>query len=149
MRILRSYEIVITHYSCAIISFFNTGLYKSAFSTYLFGEIVLSSCAFRVFFLCAEFDTIFLNFYNICITIVYIVGVRCFCSHLLEEIVKTDKRHKNLIAALDKEPASLELLSFKISFIKKNMELKVCKGNAINKYFFRENLRSGRFILNI
>ena len=74
-----------------VIILFNTGSYKSLFSTYLFGKlVVLSFCAFCVYFFCAEFDVIFLNFYNICIIIVYIVGVKCFCSNFFKQFVKTD-----------------------------------------------------------
>ena len=72
------------HYSCAIIILFNIGQYKSAFSTYSFGKlVVLSFCAFCVYFFCVELDAIFLNLYNICIIIVYMAGVKCFCSQLL------------------------------------------------------------------
>ena len=46
---------------CGIISF-NTGLHKSAFSTYLFGKlVVLSFCTFCVYFSCVEFNVIFLK----------------------------------------------------------------------------------------
>ena len=72
---------------CVVIILFNTGLYKSAFATYLFGKlVVLSFCAFCAYFFCREFDVIFLHFYNIYIIIVYVLGVRCFCSQLLEVV---------------------------------------------------------------
>ena len=43
-------------------------------------------------------------------------------------------------------------LVLKNSFVKKNVDvqkMKKCNRNAINKYFFREDLRSGRFILDL
>ena len=82
-------KLYFTHYSCAVFIMFNTGLYRSAFSTYLFEKpVVLSFCAVCVYFFCVEFDVIFLTLYNVCIIIVYRVRVRCFCSHLLEVICK-------------------------------------------------------------
>ena len=55
---------------------------------------------------CSEFDVLFINFCNICITIICIVGVMCFCSYLslstFKQFVRTDTRHKNLIIALNK-----------------------------------------------
>ena len=55
---------------------------------------------------CSKFDVIFINFCNICITIIYVVGVTCFCSHLsrltFKQFVRTDTRHENLIIALNK-----------------------------------------------
>ena len=51
-----------THFSCAVIILLNKGLYKSAFSTYLFGKLVaLPFCAFCVYFFCVKFDVIFLK----------------------------------------------------------------------------------------
>ena len=59
---------------------------------------------------CLEFDVLFINFCNICISIIYIVDVTCFCSDLslftFKQFVRKDTRHKNLIIAL-------ELLGFK------------------------------------
>ena len=44
-------KLYFTHYLCVVIILFNTGLYKSVFSTYLFGKlIVLSFCAYCVYF---------------------------------------------------------------------------------------------------
>ena len=64
------------HYSYAIIILFNT--FWPAFSNLLLRKLIaLSFCAFCVYFWCAEFDVIFLNFYNTCIIIVYIVCIRC------------------------------------------------------------------------
>ena len=110
-------------YSYVVIILFNTGLNKSACSTYLFKKlVVLSFCAFCVYFFCVEFDAIFLNVYNICINIVFIVCVRCFCSHLPEAICKNlITRHKNIVTVLNKKHASRELLSFKnFIYIKKS-----------------------------
>ena len=82
-----------THYSCAVSILLNKSLYKSAFSTYIFGKLVaLPFCTFCVYFFCVKFDVIFLKFYNI---IIYIVRVRCFCSHLIEAICKN--RHVIII----------------------------------------------------
>ena len=73
-------KLYFTHYSCVVIVLFNTGLYKSVFSTYSFGrQVFLSFCAFSV---CFEFKVIFINFYNICIITIHIVGVRFSCSHV-------------------------------------------------------------------
>ena len=115
-----------------------TGLCKSAFSTYLFGKlVVLTFCAFSVCFFCIELDVIFLNFYNICVIIVSIVCVRCFYSHLLEAICKKLTRHKNLITALNIKknmpPGSFWVK--KNLLIKKNVtirKMKQCIRNAIN-----------------
>ena len=64
----------------AVIILFNMGLYKPAFCTYLFGNLVVLSfsafCVFCVYFFCVEFDVIFLNCYNICEIVVYIQGLR-------------------------------------------------------------------------
>ena len=49
---------------------------------------------------CSEFDVLLINFCNISITIIYIIGVTFFCSHLsliiFKQFVRTDTRHKNL-----------------------------------------------------
>ena len=49
---------------------------------------------------CSEFHVLFINFLNICTTIIYIVGVMCFCSHLslltFKQFVRTNTCHKNL-----------------------------------------------------
>ena len=65
-----------------VIILFNTGLYKSVFSTHSFGKLVFCLSALFVITVCSEFDALFTNFCNICIIIIYIVGVECFCSHL-------------------------------------------------------------------
>ena len=57
-----------------------------------------------------------------CIIIVYVIGVICFCSHLLEVICRNRQRHKNLIKVLNKKHASREVFSFK-NFIKKNVNI--------------------------
>ena len=72
----------LTHYSCVVIILFNTGLCKSLFSTYSFGRLVFCLSALFVITACSEFDAPFINFCNICIIIIYIAGVTCFCSHL-------------------------------------------------------------------
>ena len=124
------------------------------FSTNLFDKlVVLYFCSFCVYFFCVEFDVIFLNFHNICVIIVFIVGVKCFCSHLLKAICKKMITcHENLITTLNKKTYPREFLRFKNFIYKKKSGYseneKVCKRNAINKYFFRENLRSGTFILD-
>ena len=98
------------HYSYVVIILFNT--VWSAFSNFLLRKLIaLSFCAFCVYFWCAEFDVIFLNFYNTCIFIVYIVCIRCFCSHLLEANCKNVK--KNWLQLLIQKHTSRELLSFK------------------------------------
>ena len=78
-----------------------------------------------------------------------IVGVKSFCSDLLEAICKT-----NLITAFNKKKHDYrQLLSFKNFIHKEQCEYlkneKECKRNAIKQYFFRENSRSGRFILDV
>ena len=117
------------------------------FVSYILARIVVAFFfwAFFVYCFCVELDVIFLKFYNICIIIVYIVGIRCFCSHLLEAICKNRTCHKNLIAALSKKHASRELLSFKnFSYKEKSgypQNKRENKRNAINKYF-----SSGKFM---
>ena len=61
-------KLYFTHYSCAVIILFNAGLYKSAFSTYLFRKlVVLSFCTFCAYFFCVEFDVIVLTVYIVCV----------------------------------------------------------------------------------
>ena len=74
-----------THYSCVVIILFNTGLYKSVFSTYSFGKLFFCLSVLFVFSACSEFDVIFMNVCDICIIIIYIVGVRysVFLSSLI------------------------------------------------------------------
>ena len=95
-------KLYFTRYLCAAITLFNTGLHKFAFSTHLFGKLViLSFCTFCVYFFYVELDVIFLNIYNTCIII---VCVRCFCSLFLDAICKKlIACHKNLITALNKK----------------------------------------------
>ena len=83
-----------------------------------------------------------------------------FLFSLVTSNLGKQTRHKNLIAALNKKHASRELLTFiknkktliKDSFMRKNVDihkLKEYKRNATIKYFFRENLRSLKFILDL
>ena len=128
------------HYSCAVIILFNTGLYKSAFSNYLL--IVLSFCAFCVYFWCVEFDVIFLKFYNICIIIVFTACVRCFCSHLLEANYKNVKKIWLQLPIKNIPPGSFWVL--KILFIKKNVDIhkmKECKKTLSTNIFFSRKFR--------
>ena len=74
-------KLYFTHQSCVVIILFNKGLCKSVFSTYSFGRLVFCLYAFFVITACSEFDVLFINFCNICIIIIYIVGITCFCSH--------------------------------------------------------------------
>ena len=81
-----------------------------------------------VFSACFEFDVIFMNFCNICIIIIYILGVRypvfVLTYHFsIKQFVRTDTGHKNLITAINKKnmpPGSFWFLQ--IPFIKKNVE---------------------------
>ena len=137
-------KLYFTHYSCAVIILFNTGLSKSAFSTYLFRKlVVLSYCTFCVYILCIECDVIFLNFNNICIIIVYIVCVWCFCSQLLEAICKGVIKIWSQSLTKNMPPGSFWVL--KTSFIMRNVDIhkmKECKKNAINKYFFSRKFKA-------
>ena len=91
-----------THDSCVVIILFNTGLYKSVFSTYSFGKLVfLSLCLFCVF--CCLF-WIWRNL-NIYIIIIYIVGVRYSVFFLtyhfsIKQFVRIDTLQENLTRAL-------------------------------------------------
>ena len=61
----------VAHYSCVVIILFNTGLYKSAFSTDSFGKLVFCfSAPFCVMSIRCNLHKL----YNICIITVYIVG---------------------------------------------------------------------------
>ena len=62
-----------THYSCVVIILFNTGLYKSAFSTDSLGKLVVCISAF--FALCRIRCNLH-KIYIICTIVVYTVGVR-------------------------------------------------------------------------
>ena len=66
-------KLYFAHYSCAVIILFIMGLYKSAFSTDSFGNLVF---AFLGFLHCVKFDVAFIHFHNICMIIVLLVGVR-------------------------------------------------------------------------
>ena len=92
--------------------------------------------SFKVFFLfsaCSEFNIIFMNFGNICIIIIYIIGVKypVFLFSLI-----TFQLHN-----LWKQNTSCLQGGLKIPFIKKNEEH--------YQQFFGENLRSISFILNL
>ena len=54
------------HYSCVVIILVNTGLYKSAFPTYSFENLVFRLSVFCIFyFFCFELDVIFGDFQNL------------------------------------------------------------------------------------
>ena len=122
-------KLYFTHYSCVVIILFNTSLNESVFSTYSFGKLDLFFLsAHFVFSHCSELiifinELIFKNFCNICIIIIYIVGVRyyvflfSFITSRLNNLWELT-RHKNLITALIKKHASRKLLSFKNSIYK-------------------------------
>ena len=106
-------KLYFTHYSCVVIILFSTRLYQSVFSTYSFGKLVFCLSALFMFSACSEFDVTVLNFYDICIIIIYIVGVRysvllfsLITYHLysLWEQTGIISRHKNLITTLNKNP---------------------------------------------
>ena len=67
-------KLYFTCYSCVVIILFNKGLYKSAFCTYSFEKLVFCLSTKTVFSTCSEFDEIFINFYDICLVIIYIEG---------------------------------------------------------------------------
>ena len=69
-------KLYFTHYSCVVIVLFNKGLYSSVFSTILLENQSFCLSAFFVFSACSEFDVMFMNFCNICITTIHIVDVR-------------------------------------------------------------------------
>ena len=78
-----------------VIILFNTGLYKSVFSTYSFGKLVCFFCLSALFVItaCSEFDVLFINFCNIWIIIIYIVvlGVFVLTYHFsLKRFVRTE-----------------------------------------------------------
>ena len=84
-----------------------------------------------LFFACSEFDIIFMHFGNICIVIIYIIGVKY--SVFLFSLI-TFQLHN-----LRKQNTSCLQGVLKIPFIKKNVEQQI----------FWENLRSISFILNL
>ena len=73
------------------ITLLNTGLYKSVFSTYSFGKLVLCLCARFVFSARSEFEVIFINFCNLCIMTNYLQRVVFFTYRFsLKQFVRTD-----------------------------------------------------------
>ena len=95
-----------------VIILFNTGLFKSVFSTYSFGKLVFYLSAPIVIIASSEFDELFTNLCNICSTYQF----------SLKQFERGDTRHKNLLIALDKNmpPGSFRVL--KNSFINKSVE---------------------------
>ena len=67
-------KLYFTHYSCVVIILFNTGLYKSVFSIDSFGRLAFCLSALFAFVCGIRRDPHKLH--NICIIIVYIVGIR-------------------------------------------------------------------------
>ena len=114
-------KLYFTHYSCAVIILYNAGLYKSAFSTYLFKKlVVLSFCTFCAYFFCVELDVIVLTVYIACV-----IKIR------LQLLIK------------NMPPGSFWVL--KKSFIKENVnihKMKECKRNAIDIYFFSRKFKT-------
>ena len=89
----------------------------------------------------ADFDELFINFSNICIIIIYIVGVRCFSqsNNLWEQIYVIKLNY-----SLNKKHASRELLRFK-NFIYKEKCGTFTKRESVKETpsangFFSENL---------
>ena len=55
-----------------------------------------------VFSACSEFDVILINFSSFCIIIIYTMDSHVLTYHFsLKQFVRTDTRHKNVIAALN------------------------------------------------
>ena len=104
------------HTTCVVIIFYNTGLSKSAFSTYSFRTLVFV-------FLCAvsfQFDVLFIGFvYNIYLIIFY---KYMYKRHLAISDVATYLT--SALTHISKKHASIEAMSFfsKKRFIKKNVE---------------------------
>ena len=95
----RSTKLYFTHYSCAVIILFNTGLYKSAFSIYSFGKLVfVSFWAFLCFLsvMCRIWCNLHKHLYD------YFLSTLCFCSQKLERIYKNRSRHRRLSKLLIK-----------------------------------------------
>ena len=141
-----------------VIILFYTGLSKTIFFTYSFGKLVFFCLsAFFVFSACSEFNKISINLCNICIIIIYIVGVRYSVllfsliifrlNNLWEQIQVTKTRLELLIKK--QHPGSLWVL--KIPFIKKNVEHLQNERVQKKRYqqFFWKKLRSRRFIFNL
>ena len=57
---------------------FSAGLYKSLLSTYSFGKLIICLSALFVFFACSRIRCDLHKLHNICIIIVYLLGVRYF-----------------------------------------------------------------------
>ena len=118
--------------SCVVI-LFNMDLYKSVFSTYSFQKQVFFFFffvflrAFCVF--CSEFDAIFMNFWNICIIMIYIVGVRysvfllSLITFQLNNLWEQIHVIKTWLQLLTKKHASRVLLGFKNSIHKEKCKI--------------------------
>ena len=79
-------KLYFTHYSCVVIILFNTGSYKSAFSTISFGKLVFCFSALSA--LC-RIRCILHKLYNICVIIVYVVsGCEVPCVFVLTYFLK-------------------------------------------------------------
>ena len=103
-----------THCSCVVTILFNAGLYKSAFSTDSFGKLV--ACTSVPFALC-PIPWNFHKPYNICMIIVYMIGVRY--SVFLFSLISKKRYHvitiwiqTHLTKAFNKKHAFGELLSY-------------------------------------
>ena len=75
---------------------------------------------FYALFVCGHY-LIQYRFIQVCIFYLF-PYITVFFDFSLKQLVRTDTRHKNLITALNKKHASRELLSFKNSIYKKNLE---------------------------
>ena len=86
-------KVYFTHHSCRVIIWFDTGLYKSATSTYSFGKLVFCLSVLCVFCLfCFEFDVTFIDFIAFCVIIFHIVpSVLWSSSHFVKIICKNKK----------------------------------------------------------
>ena len=114
---------------------------------------------FQVFSVCSEFHVIFVNFCNICIIIIYIVGTR-YCAFLFLFITFQlnnlwEQMHviKTWLQLIIRKLACRELLRFKNLIFKENCETFtkwkiVTETLSVNKFSW-EKLRSRNFILNL
>ena len=68
-------KLYFTHYSCGVIVLFNKGLYSPVFLLFFWKTSLFVFLRF-LFSACSEFDVMFMNFCNICITTIHIVDVR-------------------------------------------------------------------------
>ena len=96
-----------SHFSCLVIVLFNTGLWKSLFSTDSFGKLVfyLSELFFVFCLFCVEYDGRSINLLALHNGSLH--SNRCqvlpvFFLTYLKQFVKTDTHHKNLSIALNK-----------------------------------------------